>query len=116
GLAKDKKHRTNQLLFGFPPLEIGLKPTDLVFKFLATVQDEVHRFAIAFHRDKRSKKQTESELDKIKGIGDKTKNILITKFKSVKRIQNAEISELEKLIGTTRASVIYNHFHENLKA
>lgn len=116
GLAKDKKHRTNQLLFGFPPLEIGLKPTDLVFKFLATVQDEVHRFAIAFHRDKRSKKQTESELDKIKGIGDKTKNILINKFKSVKRIQNAEISELEKLIGTTRASVIYNHFHENLKA
>lgn len=114
GLAKDKQHRTNQLLFGYPPLEIGLKPTDLVFKFLATVQDEVHRFAITFHRDKRSKKQTESELDKIKGIGEKTKILLISSFKSVKRIQNAEIDELEKIIGTSRASIIYNYFHSDL--
>lgn len=116
GLAKDKKHRTSQLLFGFPPLEIGLKPTDPVFKFLATVQDEVHRFAITFHRDKRSKQQTESELDKIKGIGDKTKNILINHFRSVKRIQKAEISELEKIVGTNRASIIYKHFNSDLSS
>lgn len=115
GLAKDKKHRTNQLLFGFPPLEIGLKPTDPVFKFLATLQDEVHRFAITFHRDKRSKQQTESELDKIKGIGEKTKNILISHFKSVKRIQNAEITELEKIVGINRASIIYKYFKPDLK-
>lgn len=115
GLAKDNKHRTSQLLFGFPPFEIGLKPTDPVFKFLATVQDEVHRFAITFHRAKRSKQQTESELDKIKGIGDKTKNILIKHFKSVKRIQNAEIKELEKVIGNNRASIVYTHFKGHLK-
>ena len=113
GLAKDKKHKTNQLIYGFPPMEIGLKPTEPLFKFLAQIQDEVHRFAITFHREKRSKNQISSELDSIKGIGAKTKNILINHFKSVKRIQNAEFSDLEKIIGTNRSTIIYNHFKGN---
>jgi excinuclease ABC subunit C len=115
GLAKDKKHKTSQLLFGFPPLEIGLKPTDPVFKFMATIQDEVHRFAITFHREKRSKQQTASVLDEIKGIGTTTKNLLINHFKSVKRIQNASLIELEKIIGSSRASAIYTHFKRDLE-
>lgn len=115
GLAKDKKHKTSQLLFGFPPLEIGLKPSDPVFKFMATIQDEVHRFAITFHREKRSKQQTASVLDEIKGIGTITKYLLINHFKSVKRIQNASLDELEKIIGNSRASTIYTHFKEDLK-
>ncbi|MDD3194552.1 MAG: excinuclease ABC subunit UvrC [Paludibacter sp.] len=114
GLAKDKKHRTSQLLYGFPPMEIGLKPTDPVFKFMATVQDEVHRFAITFHREKRSKQQIASELDSIKGIGEKSKNSLIKEFKSVKRIQNAKLNELEDILGTNRASIVYTHFHGDL--
>lgn len=114
GLAKDKKHRTSQLLYGFPPMEIGLKPTDPVFKFMATVQDEVHRFAITFHREKRSKQQIASELDSIKGIGEKSKNSLIKEFKSVKRIQNAKLNELEAILGTNRASIVYTHFHGDL--
>lgn len=116
GLAKDKKHRTSQLIYGFPPMVIDIKPNDMVFKFLTTVQDEVHRFAITFHREKRSKQQTTSELDMINGIGNITKNILIKEYKSVKRIQNASITELEKIIGTNRASIIYNYFHKDLKA
>lgn len=114
GLTKDAKHKTNELLFGFPPMEIGLKVTDPVFKFLAQVQEEVHRFAITFHRDKRSKEQTASFLDEIDGIGEKTKILLINQFKSLKRIQNANIDELEKVIGKSRASIIYKHFHPNL--
>ncbi|MDX9746953.1 MAG: excinuclease ABC subunit UvrC [Paludibacter sp.] len=110
GLAKDKKHKTSQLLFGFPAMVIDVKPNDMVFKFLSTVQDEVHRFAITFHRDKRSKQQTASELDEIKGIGSVTKNTLINEYKSVKRIQNASLSDLQKIIGTSRASIIYNYF------
>lgn len=114
GLAKDDHHRTHELLFGFPPATIGLKPTEELFKFLTQIQDETHRVAISFHRDRRSKSQTASELDHIKGIGEKTKNELLQHFKSVKRIQNAEKDELEKIIGTNRASIIYNHFHPNL--
>lgn len=110
GLAKNKKHKTSQLLFGFPAMVIDVKPNDMVFKFLSTVQDEVHRFAITFHREKRSKQQTASELDEIKGIGSVTKNTLINEYKSVKRIQNASLSELQKIIGTSRASIIYNYF------
>lgn len=116
GLAKNDKHRTNELLFGFPPKEIGLKPTEQLFKLLAQIQDEVHRFAIKFHREKRSKRQTASELDSIKGIGEKTKNELIKHFKSVKRIKSAQFDELEKTIGKSRATVIYNHFHKDLSS
>lgn len=115
GLAKDAKHHTNEILYGFPPKVVGLKPTDLLFKFFAGMQDEVHRFAIAFHRDKRSKAQTASELDSIPGIGEKTKNELIKHFKSVKRIKKAEMQELSELIGNSRASVVYNYFRHDLK-
>lgn len=115
GLAKDKKHQTRELLFGFPPKEIGLKPNDILFKLLASMQDEVHRFAITFHRDKRSKTQIASELDSIPGIGEKTKKELINHFKSVKRIKSAGLDELSKLIGTNRATTIYTYFKADLK-
>ncbi len=111
GLAKNSKHKTNEILVGFPPKAIGLKPTDQIFKFFAGMQDEVHRFAISFHRDKRSKTQTASELDSIKGIGEKTKNELISHFKSVKRIRMAKIEELTQVVGTNRASIVYTHFN-----
>ena len=114
GLAKDGKHKTHEVLIGFPPQVVGLKPTDQLFKFFAGMQDEVHRFAITFHRDKRSKTQVASELDNIPGIGEKTKNDLIKHFKSVKRIRNAEITELSEIVGTTRSSIIYNYFRANL--
>lgn len=114
GLAKDGKHRTHEVLIGFPPQTVGLKPTDQFFKFFAGMQDEVHRFAITFHRDKRSKTQVASELDNISGIGEKTKNELIKHFKSVKRIKSAEITELSEVIGKNRASIIYNYFRSNL--
>lgn len=110
GMAKDSKHRTNEILIGFPPQAVGLKGTDQIFKFFAGMQDEVHRFAISFHRDKRSKGQTTSELDTITGIGEKTKNDLIKHFKSVKRIRLAELTELEDVVGKYRASIIYKHF------
>jgi len=115
GLAKDGKHRTNEILIGFPPQAVGLKPTDQLFKFFAGMQDEVHRFAITFHRDKRSKTQVASELDNIVGIGEKTKNDLIARFKSVKRIRSAKIEDLTEIVGTNRASIIYKHFNANLK-
>lgn len=111
GLAKNNRHRTSEVLFGNPPQVIGLKPTDFTFKFLASVQDEVHRFAISFHRSKRSKQQTSSELDNIKGIGEKTKIELLKHFKSLKRIKNLSFDDLKKIVGTQRASVIYNCFH-----
>lgn len=114
GLVKDKKHNTRGLLYGFPPKEVGLHPNDPLFRFMAAMQEEVHRFAITFHRNKRSKKQIASELDEIKGIGEKTKNELLKHFKSVKRIKNATHDELSKIIGKSRASIIYNHFHTNL--
>lgn len=113
GLAKDGKHRTHEVLIGFPPQAVGLKPTDQLFKFFAGMQDEVHRFAITFHRDKRSKTQVASELDNISGIGEKTKNDLIKHFKSVKRIRSAEITELSEIVGTNRASIIYSYFKAN---
>ena len=115
GLAKDSKHRTREVLFGFPPKEIGLKINDPLFKLLASMQDEVHRFAITFHRDKRSKTQIASELDTIPGIGEKTKNELIKQFKSVKRIRSANLVELSEAIGNSRASVVYNYFNTDLK-
>ena len=109
GLAKNNRHKTNEILFGFPPQVIGLKPTDFTFKFLASVQDEVHRFAISFHRNKRSKHQTASELDNIKGIGEKTKIELLKHFKSLKQIKIASKTELEKIVGKSRASIIYEY-------
>ena len=112
--AKAGKHKTHEVLIGFPPQVVGLKPTDQLFKFFAGMQDEVHRFAITFHRDKRSKTQVASELDNIPGIGEKTKNDLIKHFKSVKRIRNAEITELSEIVGTNRSSIIYNYFRANL--
>ena len=102
-------------MFGFPPKAIGLKPNDQLFKLLASMQDEVHRFAIAFHRDKRSKSQTSSELDSIPGIGEKTKNDLIKHFKSVKRIKSANLIELVEIAGKNRASIIYSYFNPILK-
>lgn len=113
GLAKNDKHQTRELLFGFPPQSIGLKATDPCFKFLAGMQEEVHRYAVEFHRNKRSKKQTSSELDEIKGIGQETKNKLLLTFKSLKRIKDATQENLENCIGKHRASIVYNYFHNN---
>lgn len=115
GLAKDSKHHTRELLYGFPPKEIGLKIHDPLYKLLASMQDEVHRFAISFHRDKRSKTQIASELDNIPGIGEKTKNELIKHFKSVKRIKSTNLNELIEVVGTNRATIIYNYFNAILK-
>lgn len=106
GLAKDKKHRTSELLFGFPPQTIGLKQQSPLFRLLEQIQNEVHRFAITFHRDKRSKRQVASALDDIKGIGDKTKTALLKEFKSVKRIKEASYEEIIKIIGEARAKIV----------
>lgn len=111
GLAKDSKHKTREILFGFPPMVIGLDPSDQLFKFFANMQDEVHRFAIKFHREKRSKSQIKSELD-IKGIGPKTKEMLLKKFKSVKRIKELTIEEIADEIGISKANIVYKHFNE----
>ena len=111
GLAKNDKHRTRDLIFNGQT--ISMKTNDVCFNFLTQIQNEVHRFAIEFHRDKRSKSQLRSELDEITGIGPNTKEKLLKELKSVKRIQNAEISELEKIIGTHRASIVYEYFHAN---
>lgn len=111
GLAKDSKHKTREILFGFPPMVIGLDSSDQLFKFFANMQDEVHRFAIKFHREKRSKSQIKSELD-IKGIGPKTKEILLKKFKSVKRIKELTIEEMADEIGISKANIVYKHFNE----
>lgn len=116
GLAKNDKHRTAELLYGFPPKAIGLSPTDGLFKFLTQIQDEVHRFAIAFHRNKRSKRQTASELDDVKGIGEKTKTELLRHFKSLKRLSLAEMDEISEIVGKSRSSIVYAHFHPDLTA
>ena len=106
GLAKDGKHRTSELLFGFPPQTIGLKINSPLFKFLEQIQDEVHRFAITFHRDKRSKRQVASALDDLKGIGEKTKTTLLKEFKSVKRIKEASMDEIAAVIGEAKAKIV----------
>ena len=112
GLAKDKRHRTNELLFGNPPQVIGLETNSELFHSLARIQDEVHRFAITFHRDKRSKHLLHSELDNIPGIGPKTRVLLLKHFKSVKKIKVAEIQELTAIVGTKKSTLIYEHFHQ----
>ena len=114
GLAKDNKHRTNELLYGFPPVTIGVKTDSELFHVLTRIQDEVHRFAITFHRDKRSKSALHSELDDIKGIGPKTKETLLKQFKSVKNIKEISSEELSKAIGESKAKLIREYF-ENKK-
>lgn len=112
GLAKDKKHRTSELLFGFPAMTIGMEPSSALFKFMERLQDEVHRFAIKFHRDKRSKRQVQSELDTIKGIGPKTKEQLLKEYKSIKRVKEATIEELTQSVGKTKATLLWESFHK----
>lgn len=106
GLAKDRKHRTSEVLFGFPPQTIGIKQHSPLFRLLEQIQDEVHRFAITFHRDKRSKRQVSSALDRIKGIGEKTKTLLLKEFKSVKRIKEASMEEVATVIGESKAKIV----------
>lgn len=113
GLAKDYRHRTREMLYGFPPAIIGIKPESQLFRTLTQMQDEVHRFAISFHRDKRSKRQTASELDTIAGIGPATKQALLKQFKSVKRVKEATLPELQALLGTARGEKIYHNLHTN---
>lgn len=108
GLAKDGKHRTSELLFGFPPITVGMQIQSQMFRFFTQIQDEVHRFAITFHKDKRSKSQTHSELDNIKGIGEKTKVLLLRHYKSVKRIREASFEELKELIGEAKTNTLIN--------
>lgn len=112
GLAKDNRHRTNELLYGFPPVTIGLKTDSELFHILTQIQDEVHRFAISFHREKRSKHQLHSELDEIKGIGPKTKEALLKHFKSIKRMKEADIQEITELIGTAKTQILVHYFKE----
>ena len=111
GLAKNDRHRTNELLYGFPPRTVGIKDTSELFRVLTQLQDEVHRFAITFHRDKRSKHALHSELDDIKGIGPKTRDELLNELKSVKRIREATLEMLTKTIGPSKAELVYNYFH-----
>lgn len=111
GLAKNNNHRTNELLYGFPPQTIGLKTDSELFKALTQIQDEVHRYAISFHRNKRSKHQLHSELDDIKGIGTKTKETLLKEFKTVQKIKTTDIQELTNIIGKSKATLIFNYFH-----
>lgn len=113
GLAKDDRHRTNELLFGWPAQTVGLDVKSELFKVLTQIQDEVHRYAITFHRDKRSKHALHSELDDIKGIGPKTKEMLLKKLKSVKQIKTTDNQQLIELLGPSKGNLIYKHFHPN---
>ncbi len=113
GLAKDDRHRTNELLFGWPAQTVGLDVKSELFKVLTQIQDEVHRYAITFHRDKRSKHALHSELDDIKGIGPKTKEMLLKKLKSVKQIKATDNQQLIELLGPSKGNLIYKHFHPN---
>ena len=115
GLAKDDRHRTNELLYGFPPQTIALPPESELFKVLTQIQDEVHRYAISFHRDKRSKHALHSELDDIKGIGPKAKEALLSKFKSVKKVKEASIETLTEVLGPHKAEILVKYFTEKDK-
>ena len=115
GLAKDDRHRTNELLYGFPPQTIALPPESELFKVLTQIQDEVHRYAITFHRDKRSKHALHSELDDIKGIGPKAKEALLSKFKSVKKIKEASQEQLSEVLGPYKAEILAKYFAEKGK-
>ena len=111
GLAKNDKHRTNELLYGFPPRVVGMKDTSELFRVLTQLQDEVHRFAIEFHRDKRSKRALHSELDDIQGIGPKTRDELLKTLNSVKKIKEATLEKLTEIIGASKAKMVFTHFH-----
>ena len=115
GLAKDNRHRTNELLYGFPPMSIQLKTDSELFHVLTQLQDEVHRFAIEFHRNKRSKRALESELDNIKGIGPKGRDALLNGLKSVRRIREADVETLASIVGHAKAGIVYWHFHKDEK-
>lgn len=115
GLAKDNRHRTHELLFGFPPQSVGMKPESQLFRTLTHMQDEVHRFAITFHRDKRSKRQTASELDAVPGIGEKTKQALLKAFGSVKRVKEASAEALQAVVGQARGQRLYENLHAKPK-
>ena len=116
GLAKNDRHRTNELLYGFPPMSVQLKTDSELFHVLTQLQDEVHRFAIEFHRNKRSKRALESELDNIKGVGQKTRDTLLNSLKSVRRIREATQEELSAVIGPAKAQIVYDHFHKEKNA
>ena len=111
GLAKNDKHRTNELLYGFPPRVVGMKDTSELFRVLTQLQDEVHRFAIEFHRNKRSKRALHSELDDIQGIGPKTRDELLKALNSVKKIKEATLEKLTEIIGASKAKMVFTHFH-----
>lgn len=111
GLAKNDRHRTNELLYGVPPMVVGMKTDSELFRLLTHMQDEVHRFAITFHRDKRSKHALHSELDDIKGIGPKTKDVLLKELKTVKRIKEANLDDLAAVIGKAKAKIVWQHFN-----
>ena len=111
GLAKDDRHRTNELLYGFPPMTVALKPDSELFHVLTHLQDEVHRFAITFHREKRSKRALHSELDNIKGVGPKTRDELLNGLKSVRKIREASVEELAAIVGPAKAQIVHDYFH-----
>lgn len=113
GLAKDNRHRTNELLFGFPAQVVGIEMDSPLFKLLTQIQDEVHRFAITFHKNKRAKHHSESELDHIKGIGQTTKTLLLKKFKSLKRIKDADYKQLEEVVGAAKAKILKEAFADS---
>jgi excinuclease ABC subunit C len=116
GLAKDDRHRTNEMLYGFPPIHVAIKTDSELFHVLTHIQDEVHRFAIEFHRNKRSKRALHSELDDIPGIGPKTRDGLLNALKSVKKIRETELETLVNIIGPAKAEIIYNYFHKEIQA
>ncbi len=111
GLAKDNRHRTHELLFGFPPQTVGMKADSQLFRTLTHMQDEVHRFAISFHRDKRSRRQTASELDAVPGVGEKTRQALLKAFGSVKRVKEASAEALQAVVGQARGRQLYENLH-----
>ena len=111
GLAKDDRHRTNELLYGFPPVVVGMKTDSELFRLLTQIQDEVHRFAITFHRDKRSRHALHSELDDIKGVGPKSRDALLKALKSVRHIREADMETLASAVGKAKAAIVYSHFH-----
>ena len=116
GLAKDARHRTRELLFGFPPRHVGMKASGELFRLLTQMQDEVHRFAIAYHRQKRSRRQTASALDGVPGVGERLKTLLLNRFGSVKRIREASVEALCEALGPTRGRNLWTHLHSAEKA
>ena len=114
GLKKNDKHRTQTLLYGFPPMEIGMPVTSEVFRLMTQIQDEVHRFAISYHKQKRSKHQIASQLDDIQGVGPVTKQKILKHFGSVRRAGSASLAEWQELLGTNRGSVLYEYFQSKI--